>query len=318
MFGEKCFFFNKQMGVQPLKQIIEQLLKARLNYLINGSEERDWRNAGGFEVIERKRKLFERRGVQIVKANIRAAVKEHWLDEDSAAHVNYQTHTAYLCKDGDDMYMEEQIEQRNALLYDEMVIKDSESPRPAVQLLPKVESRAEHEQSELLGRAFRYDRLAAVRYAETFWNKRNQAYKNFEDNCTNFISQCLRAGDAPMRGYPNRGKGWWMQNHSWSYSWTVANSLRTFLRQSKAGLRSVPMKTAAELIEGDVICYDFNGDGRFDHVAIVTSKDKSNMPLVNAQTHDCRMRYWSYEDSPAYTSSIRYAFFHIADDTPKA
>lgn len=82
-----------------------------------------------------------------------------------------------------------------------------------------------------------------------------------------------------------------------------------FLKQSKAGLRAVQKRAAKELIEGDVICYDFNGDGRFDHVALVTAKDKSNMPLVNAQTHDCRMRYWSYEDSPAYTSSIRYAFF---------
>lgn len=210
-----------------MKQIIEQLLKARLHYLINGKDETNWRDAGGFEVIERKRRLFQNRGVQIVKANMKAAVKEHWLDEDGASHVNYQTHTAYLCKDGDDMYMEEHIEDRSAILYDQMVIKDSKAPRPAAQSYPEPES-GDDEMRELLGRAFRYDRLAAVRYAETYWNKRNPAYKNFEDNCTNFISQCIRAGDAPMRGYPNRGKGWWMQNHSWSYSWTVAHSLRTF------------------------------------------------------------------------------------------
>lgn len=41
------------------------------------------------------------------------------------------------------------------------------------------------------------------------------------------------------------------------------------------------------------------------------------MPLVNAQTYDSRMRYWSYEDSTAYTPSIRYTFFHILDDAPK-
>ena len=110
-----------------MKQIIEQLLKARLQYLINGNDETNWRDAGGFEVIERKRRLFQKRGVHIVKANIEAAVKEHWLDEDGASHVNYQTHTAYLCKDGDDMYMEEHMEDRNALLYDQMVIKDSEA-----------------------------------------------------------------------------------------------------------------------------------------------------------------------------------------------
>ncbi|MEC3606239.1 amidase domain-containing protein [Bacillus glycinifermentans] len=301
-----------------MKEIIEQLLKARLDYLINGNDQRSWRDAGDAEVIERKKKLFEKRGVKIVKARMKTAIKDHWLEDDGTAHVNYQSHTAYLCKDGDDMYMEEQIEKRTALLYDQMVVKDTEIPRPSVQPISDDEYCADAEKRELLGRAFTYDRLSAVRYAETFWNKRNSAYKNFEDNCTNFISQCIRAGDAPMRGYPNRGAGWWMQNHSWSYSWTVAHSLRTFLKRSKTGLRAIQAGAAEELTVGDVICYDFNGDGRFDHVAIVTAKDKGNMPLVNAQTHDCRMRYWSYEDSPAYTPSIRYAFFHIADDTTKA
>ncbi|NPC91965.1 amidase domain-containing protein [Bacillus sp. WMMC1349] len=301
-----------------MKQIIKHLLKGKLDYLINGVETENWRETGGFEVIERKRKLFDKRGVQIVKADMRTILKEHWLEEDGTLHVNYQTHTAYLCKDGDDMYMEEQIEKRTALVYEQMIVKDFEIQRPKVELVSDHKEEPSAESREELGRKFRYDRLAVVRYAETFWNKRNSTYKNFQDNCTNFVSQCLRAGKAPMRGYPNRGKGWWMQNHSWSYSWAVAHSLRTFLKQSKAGLRSVQVGSADQLMEGDVICYDFRGDGRFDHTAIVTAKDKSNMPLVNAQTHDCRMRYWSYEDSPAYTPSIRYAFLHIEDDTIKS
>ncbi|MDI5791003.1 hypothetical protein PO124_29175 [Bacillus licheniformis] len=72
---------------------------------------------------------FSKRGVHIVKANIEAAVKEHWLDEDGASHVNYQTHTAYLCKDGDDMYMEEHMEDRNALC---MIRWSLKTPRPCV------------------------------------------------------------------------------------------------------------------------------------------------------------------------------------------
>jgi hypothetical protein len=87
------------------------------------------------------------------------------------------------------------LKTESAILYDQMVIKDSKAPRPAAQSYPEPES-GDDEMRELLGRAFRYDRLAAVRYAETYWNKRNPAYKNFEDNCTNFISQCIRAGDA--------------------------------------------------------------------------------------------------------------------------
>ena len=32
------------------------------------------------------------------------------------------------------------------------------------------------------------------------------------NDCTNYVSQCLHQGEAPMRGYPNRVNGWWMQN----------------------------------------------------------------------------------------------------------
>ena len=49
-------------------------------------------------------------------------------------------------------------------------------------------------------RASYYDRLAAVQYAEKHWDKPNESYKQFEVNCTNYISQCLHAGKAPMRG----------------------------------------------------------------------------------------------------------------------
>ena len=64
-----------------------------------------------------------------------------------------------------------------------------------------------------------------------------QHIKKFENDCTNYISQCLHAGDAPMRGYPTKGKGWWMRNQNWSYSWTVANSLRWYIPNSTMGLR---------------------------------------------------------------------------------
>ncbi|EPR28081.1 putative cytosolic protein [Geobacillus sp. WSUCF1] len=70
---------------------------------------------------------------------------------------------------------------------------------------------------------------------------------------------------------------------------------------------------AEQLMAGDVICYDFQGDGRFDHSTIVVAKDQNGMPLVNAHTTNSRMRYWSYEDSSAYTPNIRYKFFHIID-----
>jgi hypothetical protein len=116
-----------------------------------------------------------------------------------------------------------------------------------------------------------------------------------------------------MRGYPNRGTGWWLRNNNWSYSWAVANSLKIFLANSKSGLRAREVSSPNQLLLGDVICYDFEGDGRFNHNTIVTGKDANGMPLVNAHTYNSRMRYWAYEDSSAYTPKIKYKFYSIID-----
>lgn len=155
-----------------------------------------------------------------------------------------------------------------------------------------------------------YNREAAVRYANTWWNSNNPAYPIFDDDCTNYISQCLHAGGAPMRGYPDRTKGWWMQRGTWSFSWTTSHSLRWYLDTSTRGLRATKVQSASQLQLGDVISYDFEGDGRFNHTTIVTGFNGSE-PLVNAHTNNSISRDWRYTNSGAYTSNIRYIFFHI-------
>lgn len=302
-----------------MKDILEQLAEERLSYLVNGHDLRQEPQVGDLEVMERKKKLLEKRKIEMIKAKAKAVIDYVQVEDDGTACIRYIIHFEYLYKEQDDsLYMEEQIEERVAFVYDQILIKDQEViKKPAGFSEGQSIIDYSQEEREAFGRAFQYDRLGAVQYAEKYWNKRNPAYKNFSDNCTNFISQCLHAGGAPMRGHPNRGSGWWMKQSSWSYSWTVAHSMKMYLTNSKAGLRAVRVKSAEELVPGDVICYDFEGDGRFNHTTIVVAKDKGNMPLVNAQSYDSRMRYWSYEDSTAYTPSIRYAFFHIVDDTTK-
>ncbi|MGN7472323.1 amidase domain-containing protein [Brevibacillus sp. SAFN-007a] len=159
-----------------------------------------------------------------------------------------------------------------------------------------------------------YQPEKAVAYAERYWNATNPAYPRFTDDCTNFISQCLHAGGIPMLMSKERGKGWWIRtgkSADWSYSWTVAHSLYLLLKSGGPPMRAVAKKSAAELVPGDIICYDFNGDGRVQHTTIVVAMDANQMPLVNAHTTDSSMRYWAYEDSTAYTPRIRYAFYHI-------
>ena len=85
-----------------------------------------------------------------------------------------------------------------------------------------------------------YDREAAVWYADRWWNDRNPEYPVFDVDCTNYVSQCLRAGGAPMHGAPNREFGWWIQGSTWSFSWSVSHSLRWYLASSKRGLTARP------------------------------------------------------------------------------
>ncbi|MEJ9211404.1 amidase domain-containing protein [Bacillus smithii] len=283
---------------------LQKLLQNRLEQVI----ENEQRNVSN-EKWERKRKLLERRNAKILKVKGKGKII-HKTDRE----VFYTLHLQYLIKQNRFFYMEEEIEHRKAIFLEQTVIKDEEiipsweTERYSIEPMEEWEDTAERA-------GFEYNRLKAVQYAERWWNSYNPAYKKFHVNCTNFISQCLKAGGAPMRGYPNRGQGWWMQNGSWSYSWSVAHSFRVYLGRSKMGLKAIEVRNAAELQLGDVICYDFQGDGRFDHTTIVTAKDDYGMPLVNAHTSNSRMRYWSYEDSTAYTPNIQYKFFAINDQS---
>jgi cell wall-associated NlpC family hydrolase len=163
-----------------------------------------------------------------------------------------------------------------------------------------------------------YNRQQAVQYAERYWNHRNPHFRYFgEDNCTNFVSQVLLAGGIPMEFADSPNKGWWYRRKGggkdeWSYSWAVAHSLYQYLRQKRShGLRAVVYERPQQLQWGDLICYDWEGDGRWNHFTVVTYVGEQGQVLVHANSINSRYRDWSYQDSPAYTVNTRYTFFHI-------
>ncbi len=161
----------------------------------------------------------------------------------------------------------------------------------------------------------KYDRQRAVQYAELWWNSYNPRYRHFDVDCTNFVSQAIHAGGIPMHFARQRNQGWWYRDgrENWSYSWAVAHSLRNYLARGGPHLKATAVNRADQLQLGDIICYDWEGDGRWDHNTIVTAIDPRGMPLVNAHTVNSRRRYWDYRDSHAWREQTRYAFFHILD-----
>lgn len=154
-----------------------------------------------------------------------------------------------------------------------------------------------------------YDRQKAVAYSNAWWDKRNPKYPSFENDCTNFISQCLFEGGFRQQFSQYRHEGWWLQsNHSnWSFSWSVAHSLRWYLILSKRG---VEVDSPDKLSVGDIIFYDFDGNGSFQHSTIIVEKNESSI-LVNAHTSDSYQRYYLYNDSTAYTPNINYSYIKI-------
>ena len=268
-----------------------------------------------YDEVERKIESLSKRSAELVKVDANARIKRVH-EEEKHTFIDYDVHMRYLIKQQKKLYIEEAIEHREASFYQNHLHNDCEkaidfSLSALSSEEPLKESPVEIEDD---ARGFYYDRRKAVQYAEKWWNSYNPGYKTFEVDCTNFISQCLRAGGSPMRGYPNKGQGWWLQNHQWSFSWAVANALKLYLSSSHKGLRARQVQSPEELSLGDVICYDFQGDGRFDHNTMVTDKDENGMPLVNAHTYNSRARYWAYEDSTAYTPNIKYKFFSIISD----
>lgn len=265
--------------------------------------------------VNRIRNLHEKRGYRVLRMTGFGHIFSERKLPDQATEYEYQLRVTFLIKKGQRFYREEQCRLHTAYFDQDQLIKDLEHPEfsdretvsrshSIIELTPLRESAR-----------FVYDRQAAVRYAEYWWNDANPAYEFFEVNdCTNYISQCLEAGGAPMRGYPNRSTGWWYEQNNWSFSWSVSHAFRWYLSGSTKGLQATEVDSPEELRPGDVICYDFNGDGRFDHTTIVVAKNADRMPLVNAHTNNSRHRYWDYQDSMAWTPECDYKFFRIGKD----
>lgn len=101
MFGGVC-----------VKQLLEKTLEDRLAYLINDRAIKQPQLMSDVEAVERKKELFARRQVEIVKAKAKTKLLDSALQDDGAQHVQYLAHLTYVCKDVDDsFYLEEQVEK---------------------------------------------------------------------------------------------------------------------------------------------------------------------------------------------------------------
>lgn len=266
-------------------------------------DEEDW--------LKKKVNGIEERGHRLQRITFHIDPYHRIAYEDSTK-IDYLLTLSLLVKSGRYDYLEEgHYHGKVNFLHNEMIHHDLQTEQWGSEHTAKPLTLDMINNEERDPIRFAYDRREAVRYADRWWDSYNPAYKNFDVDCTNYVSQCLRAGGATEWGAPNRSKGWWYGSRTWSYSWSVAHALRWYLGGARKGLTATEVSSADQLSPGDVICYDFQGNGRFDHNTFVVKKDANGMPLVNAHTSNSRHRYWAYEDSTAYTPDIKYKFYKI-------
>jgi hypothetical protein len=190
----------------------------------------------------------------------------------------------------------------------------------------------------LASAASAYNGAAAASYADTYWQNYNSAWPSFAGSggdCTNFVSQALYAGGIGMRTSPTYSgtSAWYMvqKKKRWSYStsWVNAQDQSIFALQSLPGVTQVasyyglaPGATAPDdAQQGDVVLYDWNDDGVYDHEAIVTASDganpdgTTNWDLVDAHTNDRYHAYWTLAQYNASWATTRIVVLHIPATT---
>lgn len=122
-----------------------------------------------------------------------------------------------------------------------------------------------------------YDRQKALVYANTWALGRNPQfydYSNLGGDCTNYISQCILAGNGIMNY--TRDLGWYYNSaNDKAPAWTGVTYLYNFLTRKTPGPGPFGVVIDVSEVEaGDIVQLAFQDTGRFSHSLIVVKCDR--------------------------------------------
>jgi hypothetical protein len=140
-----------------------------------------------------------------------------------------------------------------------------------------------------------YDRDAAADYADRYALSYNPGYVRFGADCADFASQGARAGGMPVTS-GDFNNGWWYDKNGtssvaddhYSLSWINVPKQMSYWN----GRRSDWATSISGLGRGDLVYYDWSGDGAWDHVAVVVGTNSAGQKVVDAHTTDYFHTYW--------------------------
>ncbi|MBK3628505.1 amidase domain-containing protein [Streptomyces asoensis] len=137
-----------------------------------------------------------------------------------------------------------------------------------------------------------YDYKAMAAYAEKYVYSYNKDYPDFNNHtaggdCTNFVSQSLKAGGwKHVPGYVYDYTKWFGNADIQSDSFVGVNEWSWFAQNSK---RTTALANVYQLEVGDVLQMDFDRDGSKDHTMIVTAKS-GGVPYVTYHSNNTLRR----------------------------
>lgn len=136
-----------------------------------------------------------------------------------------------------------------------------------------------------------FDRNSMVNYANKYAYSRNPNYGDFSKlggDCTNFVSQIIKAGGAP---FDTTGSYTWyyynMNNRSpsWSGVWYLYNYLINNDYIGPQGKLANTNEILYGIKVGDPVFIDFDRDGTLDHAVSITSYQRGDSSKTKVASH---------------------------------
>lgn len=148
-------------------------------------------------------------------------------------------------------------------------------PQPAIITNNPINSPSDSTRTSAASNGCNYDGVAASNYAYFYAYGRNSHFRQFGNDCANFVSQSLLTGGWKFKNCCSNYRSWdrwWYdlygnQNNGQTRTWTQAQALAWFVPNSGRGHYTT---YPPDLSQGDLIFADWEGDGVIDHAMIIT------------------------------------------------
>lgn len=130
--------------------------------------------------------------------------------------------------------------------------------------------------------SYTYNVSNAIAYADKYcinYNSSYNSYKGRGGDCANFVSQCLYAG-----GFKQDSE-WYKHSVAW------INVMKQIAHFKAYG--TFLNATNSNLIKGNPIYFDWNGDSTYDHATICVGRNNSGIAILDSHTKDLYHATWT-------------------------